>query len=99
MLAYEGLRAALLSIEEKAPDAFKVLSTHLSAWNEQSKAGALFVETGTAQGGAKPLEISAEGTVNADEFRSAADALVAAGKAKDRVAAQRQLLRSAQGGN
>jgi ClpP class serine protease len=92
--AQAGLAEALLSIEEKAPEAFAVLDKQIAAWAAQSDAGALFAEIGTQESGKGAVNVN-----DAGEFRAAADALVAAKKAPNRAEAMKTILRAAQGGN
>jgi capsid assembly protease len=93
--AQAGLAEALVTLQNAAPEAFAVLETHLSAWNAQSKTGALFQETGTSASGSKVIDVN-----NPEEFRAAADEMVAQGKYKTRPEAQKAILREQlKGGN
>jgi signal peptide peptidase SppA len=92
--AQAGLAEALLTIEEKAPEAYVVLDKQIAAWAAQTDTAALFSEVGTQESG-KGVNVN-----DAAEFRAAADALVSAKKAPNRAEAMKTILREqAQGGN
>jgi len=94
--ATAGLAEALVSIKGVAPEAFAVLETQIRAWDGQSKVGELFKEAGTTKGGV----VEALNVNDTNAFKAAADAMVAAGTAKNRAEAMQAILRAQpQGGN